>query len=115
MRSWKSSGAPVSAGTLRTPLPNRSPTCLPCACSCKKKLKGSEQKRFFNMATSPRESQPPNDARDGWRGSMRSEEHTSELQSRSDIVCRLLLEKKKKIKYSHVRETAPQAHVIVRR
>src|SRR2546421_7222187 len=30
-----------------------------------------------------------------WR---RSEEHTSELQSRSDLVCRLLLEKKKKRK-----------------
>src|SRR2546421_1972946 len=30
--------------------------------------------------------------------STRSEEHTSELQSRSDLVCRLLLEKKKKIK-----------------
>src|SRR2546421_8221268 len=29
---------------------------------------------------------------------MRSEEHTSELQSRSDLVCRLLLEKKKKLK-----------------
>src|SRR5206468_10065257 len=29
--------------------------------------------------------------------SQRSEEHTSELQSRSDLVCRLLLEKKKKI------------------
>src|SRR5262252_11229254 len=28
----------------------------------------------------------------------RSEEHTSELQSHSDIVCRLLLEKKKKTK-----------------
>src|SRR5438034_7535983 len=27
---------------------------------------------------------------------LRSEEHTSELQSHSDIVCRLLLEKKKK-------------------
>src|SRR2546421_5708384 len=27
--------------------------------------------------------------------SLRSEEHTSELQSRSDLVCRLLLEKKK--------------------
>src|SRR2546421_9588206 len=27
----------------------------------------------------------------------RSEEHTSELQSRSDIVCRLLLEKKKPV------------------
>src|SRR2546421_2330306 len=30
--------------------------------------------------------------------SRRSEEHTSELQSRSDLVCRLLLEKKKKRK-----------------
>src|SRR5438034_6697435 len=29
---------------------------------------------------------------------MRSEEHTSELQSHSDLVCRLLLEKKKKNK-----------------
>src|SRR2546428_4764833 len=28
-------------------------------------------------------------------GADRSEEHTSELQSRSDLVCRLLLEKKK--------------------
>src|SRR2546427_12884825 len=28
--------------------------------------------------------------------SMRSEEHTSELQSQSNLVCRLLLEKKKK-------------------
>src|SRR5256886_9919644 len=30
----------------------------------------------------------------------RSEEHTSELQSQSNIVCRLLLEKKKKINNS---------------
>src|SRR5215469_18897923 len=30
----------------------------------------------------------------------RSEEHTSELQSRRDLVCRLLLEKKKKTKIS---------------
>src|SRR3712207_9019574 len=29
-------------------------------------------------------------------GAMRSEEHTSELQSRQYLVCRLLLEKKKK-------------------
>src|SRR5207249_7337596 len=29
-------------------------------------------------------------------GNLRSEEHTSELQSRFDLVCRLLLEKKKK-------------------
>src|SRR5438132_5628503 len=30
------------------------------------------------------------------RSRVRSEEHTSELQSHSDLVCRLLLEKKKK-------------------
>src|SRR5256886_10405978 len=30
-------------------------------------------------------------------GDVRSEEHTSELQSQSNLVCRLLLEKKKKI------------------
>src|SRR5688572_31787616 len=30
--------------------------------------------------------------------SLRSEEHTSELQSQSNLVCRLLLEKKKKTK-----------------
>src|SRR2546421_4004267 len=33
-------------------------------------------------------------------GAQRSEEHTSELQSRSDLVCRLLLEKKKTVKYT---------------
>src|SRR2546428_8879549 len=33
--------------------------------------------------------------REGGRDLGRSEEHTSELQSRSDLVCRLLLEKKK--------------------
>src|SRR3712207_7543057 len=31
----------------------------------------------------------------------RSEEHTSELQSRQYLVCRLLLEKKKKIHYNN--------------
>src|SRR5256884_755835 len=33
------------------------------------------------------------------RGTPRSEEHTSELQSRLHLVCRLLLEKKKKRTY----------------
>src|SRR2546422_7087862 len=38
------------------------------------------------------------DAREAWRfyAKIRSEEHTSELQSRLHLVCRLLLEKKKK-------------------
>ena len=35
---------------------------------------------------------------DQWSTSLRSEEHTSELQSRLHLVCRLLLEKKKKKK-----------------
>src|SRR5205809_5795539 len=34
--------------------------------------------------------------RSPWRSRCRSEEHTSELQSRLHLVCRLLLEKKKK-------------------
>src|SRR6266704_5768431 len=34
----------------------------------------------------------------GRRAAARSEEHTSELQSRFDLVCRLLLEKKKMTK-----------------
>src|SRR2546428_2018478 len=38
---------------------------------------------------------------------VRSEEHTSELQSRSDIVCRLLLEKKKRFS----RQEAPTARI----
>src|SRR2546430_5996624 len=33
------------------------------------------------------------------RRSTRSEEHTSELQSQSNLVCRLLLEKKKHMRY----------------
>src|SRR2546428_4109889 len=37
----------------------------------------------------------------GQQPSPRSEEHTSELQSRSDLVCRLLLEKKKKNHIQH--------------
>src|SRR5690554_2457250 len=35
-------------------------------------------------------------------GEKRSEEHTSELQSRPHLVCRLLLEKKKKKKKEHI-------------
>src|SRR5438034_4075119 len=39
-----------------------------------------------------------------WHRVTRSEEHTSELQSHSDLVCRLLLEKKKKkISVTHLR------------
>src|SRR5688572_31873002 len=36
---------------------------------------------------------------------LRSEEHTSELQSQSNLVCRLLLEKKKKTKLPYMHQT----------
>src|SRR5216683_4060052 len=39
----------------------------------------------------------------------RSEEHTSELQSRSDLVCRLLLEKKKNYFFYHLRVRKKQS------
>src|SRR5438445_4904939 len=67
---------------------------------------------FRSSATRPRRDRGlllrdrPLSAGDGggaepWRrdsGAVRSEEHTSELQSRQYLVCRLLLEKKKKKK-----------------
>src|SRR2546430_6950828 len=42
---------------------------------------------------------------------VRSEEHTSELQSQSNLVCRLLLEKKKKSTYTSA--TQPPANIII--
>src|SRR5438034_5486169 len=42
--------------------------------------------------------------------SLRSEEHTSELQSHSDLVCRLLLEKKKKKNKTNNKETKDYNH-----
>src|SRR5690349_23349702 len=51
---------------------------------------------FETARTGPRSRRP-------WR--RRSEEHTSELQSRRDLVCRLLLEKKKSSRHSFNRNT----------
>src|SRR5436190_13363994 len=50
---------------------------------------GSSGKRFFFI------SQPRTTTLRRCSSSSRSEEHTSELQSHSELVCRLLLEKKK--------------------
>src|SRR2546422_4488619 len=55
------------------------------------------------------------DARKGFlspreRRTVRSEEHTSELQSRLHLVCRLLLEKKKKNRYTRDHDTTDRHH-----
>src|SRR2546429_1588857 len=44
----------------------------------------------------------PADTKIACRNNNRSEEHTSELQSRLHLVCRLLLEKKKTNHYSNI-------------
>src|SRR3712207_7232777 len=51
-------------------------------------------------SSAPRRGRPPSGG-----GTTRSEEHTSELQSRQYLVCRLLLEKKKnKTNHSNIRD-----------
>src|SRR5699024_11692031 len=87
---------PVSMLTVRSPVPEKSST------TCTSKGTG------FPLPMSPKNGAAE---RTGWArftkrimfvevvepedSSCRSEEHTSELQSRFDLVCRLLLEKKK--------------------
>src|SRR2546430_7548997 len=48
--------------------------------------------------------------RAGGRLWMRSEEHTSELQSQSNLVCRLLLEKKKNHRRPNARQRCTLGH-----
>src|SRR5687767_15392932 len=50
--------------------------------------------------------------RQRWNVSERSEEHTSELQSLAYLVCRLLLEKKKKKKTKYTINTQSQNYTI---
>src|SRR2546430_7293053 len=58
-----------------------------------------------------RELLPPRERARAQHSHSRSEEHTSELQSQSNLVCRLLLEKKKHRLASRVRG---HYHMIVR-
>src|SRR2546430_11992813 len=44
-------------------------------------------------------------------GTDRSEEHTSELQSQSNLVCRLLLEKKKNTQTTHCTAWPASVHI----
>src|SRR5439155_7632991 len=58
--------------------------CVRSGCTCTGPLDGKLQSSICSSLS----------------GAGRSEEHTSELQSRGHLVCRLLLEKKKNIKSS---------------
>src|SRR2546422_3705054 len=79
-------------------------TCaLPISVRARTDCRSPSPARRPGAARSPRagspaaRSLPPSGARCRSSRSGRSEEHTSELQSRLHLVCRLLLEKKKKI------------------
>src|SRR2546421_4128062 len=99
----------------------KSPTCCKCQSPAGSWMRSSVRShpittRQLSWRRSREESGPPNESLShlanerpsltSWsvlvsfvyRTTNRSEEHTSELQSRSDLVCRLLLEKKKKNK-----------------
>src|SRR5690606_41960415 len=73
--------ARASATSCRSPTLNpspRSPTCV-----------------YMPSERLSTQSARPSSAKASSRSASRSEEHTSELQSRENLVCRLLLEKKK--------------------
>src|SRR5258705_10211978 len=68
-----------------------------------------------SMVSSKTPSTPPN-YDEGVLNAVRSEEHTSELQSLRHLVCRLLLEKKKKSSHNlnradHTQTTVPSPRV----
>src|SRR5690606_42019677 len=86
------------------PIFGRKGNCLGRHGSLRSSSKSGQSRRPAEIACSPRASKTPPiklETKLSGPGSPepsagRSEEHTSELQSRENLVCRLLLEKKKK-------------------
>src|SRR2546429_2396763 len=70
---------------------------------------------FFAISTSSEETEEYPDLASKSMRSNRSEEHTSELQSRLHLVCRLLLEKKKLIHLVVSPHTVATARKLARR
>src|SRR5688572_32052429 len=66
-------------------------------CACRQAKRTAAPNRTDRHRAAPRANPAT-----GWRSARRSEEHTSELQSQSNLVCRLLLEKKKKKKKNKI-------------
>src|SRR5438477_5742009 len=97
LRVWRTSCAPASspsAGLGSAPRTSTREKVLPSASVQVK----SASRSFATEALSPLAAVCTNSP-SAWRtDASRSEEHTSELQSHVNLVCRLLLEKKKKNK-----------------
>src|SRR5256886_5366367 len=72
--------------------------CRPYFFAWKKRLREDTAVKFLEVQLTEAAPKAAGDSRVEIRlQNGRSEEHTSELQSQSNLVCRLLLEKKKKI------------------
>src|SRR5258705_3386706 len=76
---------------IRFPLPK--PLYLPQAVQDDRRRDRVQPRRERGIATE--RAEPVERANERFLGNVRSEEHTSELQSLRHLVCRLLLEKKK--------------------
>src|SRR5690554_1357589 len=66
--------------------------------------KNTQSKHWHNVGNSQMQAKNYKAAVESYKNALRSEEHTSELQSRPHLVCRLLLEKKKKIKKKNTKK-----------
>src|SRR5215217_8304814 len=89
----------------------KEPSSPPSACSvatpqrAKSAMRGSSSSVSSSCAERPSEIASKSAARmPGLVAATRSEEHTSELQSRQYLVCRLLLEKKKNKRFHDLRD-----------
>src|SRR5206468_7199708 len=98
---WRSYVATFGLGTSRRSSPGQGVSTPPlkkyvtCAYFSVSATWNWRQPAFDAASASDGTGSGGNATRTGRPSSYRSEEHTSELQSRSDLVCRLLLEKKK--------------------
>src|SRR3712207_8984601 len=72
--------------------------------------RSADQERGEGVADAPLSEEEQQRRRRAIAELMRSEEHTSELQSRQYLVCRLLLEKKQK---SRIRHIGPESHLPI--
>src|SRR5207247_5590106 len=68
--------------------------------------------RPARAASRDRSPATPLELADTLAGTLRSEEHTSELQSRVELVCRLLLEKKKETTHRTDRKTSNSLNIL---
>src|SRR2546430_5920046 len=95
--------------------PPRSPLFPNTPLSQSKTAAKTNRKTVMSMRNAQLQREPAGRFTVGGIGVERSEEHTSELQSQSNLVCRLLLEKKKKKNISYCVCRFPTYRILARR